>query len=111
MALLGLPCLSHMSVEHVIDRQAKSLPSERALRSGRSADRVANGVPCGLASCDPCRTGRLMLVSTFFETGPIAGAYVSLLGPAVVFFSTPLTTVHSPDTTSAPLCLVPPSGL
>ncbi|KJE05598.1 hypothetical protein I311_00807 [Cryptococcus gattii NT-10] len=61
MALLGLPCLSHMSVEHVIDRQAKSLPSERALRSGRSADRVANGVPCGLASCDPCRTGRLML--------------------------------------------------
>lgn len=66
MALLGLPCLSHMSVEHVIDRQAKSLPSERALRSGRSADRVANGVPCGLASCDPCRTGRLMLVSTFF---------------------------------------------
>lgn len=55
-------------------------------------DRVAieAGVPCGLASCDPCRTGRYNACKYSFEVGPTGDAYVSRLGPAAVFFSIPL---------------------
>ncbi|OXG76254.1 L-iditol 2-dehydrogenase [Cryptococcus neoformans Gb118] len=51
--------MSQMSAEQVMNRQAKLVAIEA-------------GVPCGLPSCDPCRTGRY-------------NAY-----PAAVFFSIPL---------------------